>query len=121
MEAPSDIWTSDIDGRNERRLTDLHRELTAEVGLATPERLSFRSKDGTPVEGWLYRPHGYRAEGRYPLIVFSHGGPHSATGYGFDFKLQYFAASGYFVLATNFRGSTGYGEKFLWGSWGGWG
>ena len=57
---------------------------------------------------------GYRAGGRYPLIVFSHGGPHSATGYGFDFKLQYFAASGYFVLATNFRGSTGYGEKFLW-------
>jgi len=121
MEAPSDISIADIDGRNERRLTELHRSLTAEVGLATPERFSFRSRDGTSVEGWLYRPHGYRADRRYPLIVFSHGGPHSATGYGFDFKLQYFAASGYFVLATNFRGSTGYGEKFLWGSWGGWG
>ena len=122
MEAPSELWVSDTDGKNERRLTAINEELLREVKLSAPERLRFTSKDGTPVEGWLYRPYGYRAgAGRWPLVVFSHGGPHSATGYGFDFKLQYFAAQGYFVLATNFRGSTGYGEKFLWGSWGGWG
>jgi len=51
----------------------------------------------------------------------SHGGPHSATGYSFDFKKQYFAANGYFVLDTNFRSSTGYGEKFKWATWGAWG
>lgn len=121
MESPAEIAIADIDGTNERQLTHLHQAFTEEVALDTPERLSFQSKDGTPVEGWLYRPAGYRQDRSYPLIVFSHGGPHSATGYGFDFKLQYFAANGYFVLATNFRGSTGYGEKFLWGSWGGWG
>jgi dipeptidyl aminopeptidase/acylaminoacyl peptidase len=55
------------------------------------------------------------------LIVSSHGGPHSASGYDFDFKLQYFAAHGYFVLETNFRSSTGYGEDFLWATWGEWG
>ena len=38
-----------------------------------------------------------------------------------DAVVQYFAANGYFVLDTNFRSSTGYGEKFLWGTWGAWG
>ena len=59
--------------------------------------------------------------GPYPLIVFSHGGPHAATGYSFDFKKQFFAANGYFVLDTNFRSSTGYGEAFKWATWGAWG
>ncbi|MBK8058788.1 MAG: alpha/beta fold hydrolase [Gemmatimonadetes bacterium] len=67
-------------------------------------------------------PYGYRANaGPYPLVVSNHGGPHSADGYAFDFKSQYLAANGYFVLKVNFRSSTGYGEKFLWGTWGGWG
>ena len=55
------------------------------------------------------------------MIVTSHGGPHAATGYTFDFKDQYFAANGYFVLDTNFRSSTGYGDAFKWATWGAWG
>jgi dipeptidyl aminopeptidase/acylaminoacyl peptidase len=55
------------------------------------------------------------------LIVFSHGGPHAAAGYSFDFKKQFFAANGYFVLDTNFRSSTGYGDAFKWATWGAWG
>ena len=62
-----------------------------------------------------------RANGPYPLIVTSHGGPHAATGYSFDFKKQFFAANGYFVLDTNFRSSTGYGDAFKWATWGAWG
>ena len=61
------------------------------------------------------------AGSRAPLIVFSHGGPHAATGYSFDFKKQFFAARGYFVLDTNFRSSTNYGEAFKWATWGAWG
>ncbi len=126
MEAPAEISVADLDRGNERQLTHFHDNLTREIALATPERLHFPSKDGTPIEGWLYRPYGYRSTTgvgapRYPLVVFSHGGPHAATGYEFNFKLQYFAANGYFVLATNFRSSTGYGEEFLWATWGAWG
>ena len=67
-------------------------------------------------------PYGYDSkQGPYPMIVTSHGGPHSATGYSFDFKDQYFAANGYFVFDTNFRSSTGYGEAFKWATWGAWG
>ena len=122
IEAPADVYVARIDGTGERRLTDLHAAFTKEVALSRAERLQFKSKDGTPVEGWLMYPHGYRAGGaRYPLVVSNHGGPHSADGYAFDFKSQYFAANGYFVLKVNFRSSTGYGEKFLWGTWGAWG
>lgn len=122
IEAPADVWVARIDGTGERRITDLHQELTREVQLSRAERLRFTSRDSTPVEGWLMVPHGYRADGRrYPLVVMNHGGPHAADGYAFDFKSQYFAANGYFVLKVNFRSSTGYGEKFLWGTWGAWG
>ena len=38
-----------------------------------------------------------------------------------DFKLQYFAANGYFVFVPNFRSSTGYGDAFKWATWGAWG
>jgi dipeptidyl aminopeptidase/acylaminoacyl peptidase len=122
LEAPAELSVADIDGSNERQLTHFFDAVTQEIALDTPERLLFKSKDGTFIEGWLYHPYGYRPNaGPYPLVVFSHGGPHSASGYGFDFKLQYFAANGYFVLVTNFRSSTGYGEKFLWATWGAWG
>ena len=62
---------------------------TNEVALGKAERLQFRSKDGTPIEGWLLYPYGYRPNGGpYPLVVSNHGGPHAADGYSFDFKNQ---------------------------------
>jgi pimeloyl-ACP methyl ester carboxylesterase len=121
-DSPGDIYASDIDGTHERRLTDINHDLMPEVALSTGERLQWKSADGTPIEGWLLAPANYDpARGPYPLIVVSHGGPHAATGYSFDFKKQFFAANGYFVLDTNFRSSTGYGDAFKWATWGEWG
>jgi dipeptidyl aminopeptidase/acylaminoacyl peptidase len=122
FEAPSEISIANTDGTGERQLTHIFDPFLSEVALSRAERLNFKSADGTPVEGWLLFPFGYRpGGGPYPLIVSNHGGPHSAVEYGFDFKSQYFAANGYFVLQVNFRSSTGYGEKFLWATWGAWG
>jgi dipeptidyl aminopeptidase/acylaminoacyl peptidase len=122
IESPAEIYTANIDGSGEKRLTHVHDAFLEEVALGKAGRLNFRSKDGTPIEGWLLYPYGYRADGGpYPLVVTNHGGPHAADGYTFDFKNQFFAANGYFVLEVNFRSSTGYGEKFLWGTWGAWG
>ena len=122
IESPAEVYTANIDGSNEKRISHVNDDVVDEVALGRADRLNFRSKDGTPIEGWLVYPYGYRADaGPYPLVVISHGGPHSAEGYLFDFKKQYFAANGYFVLTVNFRSSTGYGEKFLWATWGGWG
>jgi dipeptidyl aminopeptidase/acylaminoacyl peptidase len=121
-DAPGDLYAANIDGSNERRLTDVNKALMADVAIGRTERLQWASKDGTPIEGWLTFPVQFEAgKGPYPLIVFSHGGPHAATGYSFDFKKQFFAANGYFVLDTNFRSSTGYGDAFKWATWGAWG
>jgi dipeptidyl aminopeptidase/acylaminoacyl peptidase len=124
FDRPADVWVADIDGRSERRLTDVHREFLAEVHLATraSERVLWKSRDGTQVEGFLIFPYGYDPQaGPYPLIVMNHGGPHSASGHSFSFKNSLFAAHGYFVFLPNFRSSTGYGDAFKWGTWGGWG
>ncbi len=124
FERPADVFVADIDGRNERRLTDLHAEFLAEVEPASrpAERILYDSYDGTQVEGFLIFPYGYDpAAGPYPLIVVNHGGPHSASGYGWSFKNMLFAANGYFVFLPNFRSSTGYGDAFKWGTWGAWG
>jgi len=121
-DSPSEVWTANIDGTAERQLTNVFADIRAGIGVTKTERLNWKSTDGTDIEGWLTQPYGFdRAKGPYPLVVFNHGGPHSAVGYGFNFKQQYFAANGYFVFDTNFRSSTGYGDAFKWGTWGAWG
>jgi dipeptidyl aminopeptidase/acylaminoacyl peptidase len=115
--------------RTERRLTDLNAALLAELDLPAPDRLVFRSSDGTEVEGWLIPPAGQRPaagaapEGAstWPLLLNIHGGPHGSYGNEFSFERHLQAAAGHYVLYTNPRGSTGYGEDFLWGTWGSWG
>jgi len=122
FEAPTELWAANVDGSGEHQLTHVFDAFTAEVTLSKAERLLFKSADGTPIEGWLTLPYGYRpGAGPYPLVVSNHGGPHAAIEYGLNFKNQYMAANGYFVLEVNFRSSTNYGEKFLWATWGAWG
>ena len=105
----------------EKQLSRVNAPFLGGVHLDSVTRLSFTSKDGTKVEGWLLLPPHSENE-RLPLILAIHGGPHGAYGNNFDFELQLFAAKGYAVLYTNPRGSTGYGEDFLWATWGGgWG
>ena len=120
-ESPADVWTANIDASGEKRLTDLFADLRGEIGITRTERITWKSHDGTQIEGFLTLPYGYNKAQTYPLVVFNHGGPHSSVGYGFNFKQQYFAANGYFVLDTNFRSSTGYGDAFKWATWGAWG
>ena len=125
---PPEVYVAALDAacrdrltRCERRLSSLNGAFLGGVRLDTATRVIFPSKDGTKVEGWLLLPPHAAGE-KIPLILAVHGGPHGAYGNNFDFELQLFAAKGYAVLYTNPRGSTGYGEDFLWATWGGgWG
>lgn len=125
---PSEVYVASLDAscadrlmHCEHRLSNANAAFLSEVRLDTATRIVFPSKDGTKVEGWLLMPpHG--PGDKLPLILAVHGGPHGAYGNNFDFELQLFAAKGFAVLYTNPRGSTGYGEDFLWATWGGgWG
>lgn len=64
------------------------------------------------IQGWLLRPPGYDPTRKYPLVLYIHGGPHAMYGTAFFHEMQVLAHAGYFVLLTNPRGSTGYGEQF---------
>ena len=118
---PVELFMSAIDGRGEKQLTSFNDAFVKEVESITADRILFNSKDGTQIEGWVLKPRGYDASRSWPLILTMHGGPHGAYGYDFSFEHQLFAANGYLVVYTNPRGSTNYGEKFLWATWGGWG
>ena len=120
---PGDIWIAGTNGASEMQLTDVNAELLAELALSEPDRLLFDSPDGTEIEGWILPARGYGAggQGGFPLILVIHGGPHGSYGNDFSFDRQLLAANGYVVLYTNPRASTGYGEDFRWGTWGGWG
>ncbi len=121
---PAEVYVANLDGSAERRISDVNGALFDEIALGKTDRLDWASKDGTKIEGWITYPAPSAmppAGSRAPLIVFSHGGPHAATGYSFDFKKHFFAARGYYVLDTNFRSSTNYGEAFKWATWGAWG
>src|ERR1019366_6517644 len=76
------------------------------------ESLTFKSRDGLSVQAFLTLPLGRTSTSRHPLIVELHGGPHGQQGPEFNSKAQVFAAHGYAVLMVNYRGSTGYGQKF---------
>ena len=69
--------------------------------------------EGMKIEGVLTTPPGSVAKPPYKLIVYPHGGPHSRSTLGFNFTAEIFAAHGYAVFQPNFRGSAGYGQKFI--------
>jgi len=96
-----------------RRLTDLNRELLTGKSIAEVESFTFVSNDNRfDVEAFLTKPIGMTATSKHPLIVEIHGGPHGQNGPAFNFKNQVYAGHGYAVLNVNYRGSTGYGQKF---------
>ena len=100
-------------GAAPRMLTDLNHELLAAKPIADVESLTFLSNDNRfEVEAFLTKPIGMTAASKHPLIVEIHGGPHGQNGPAFNFKNQVYAAHGYAVLNVNYRGSTGYGQKF---------
>lgn len=80
---------------------------------AADEIVRWRSFDGLEIEGVLTRPPASVARPPFRLLVMPHGGPHHRATSGAGFDTQFFATRGYAVFQPNFRGSTGYGLRFL--------
>ncbi|MCU8093224.1 S9 family peptidase [Shewanella sp. SM20] len=80
--------------------------------MADVKPISFTSRDGKQLHGYLTLPFGKEAK-NLPLVVNPHGGPHGIRDWwGFDPQNQYLASQGIAVLQVNFRGSGGYGDQF---------
>jgi len=118
---PTELYVATGDGSTEQKATGFNDGWLGEVTLMPPENLTWTVGDGTEVEGWVIKPVGYREGTSYPLILKIHGGPHSAYGNSFFHTFHVLSASGFFVLYTNPRGSSGYGHDFQYATRGEWG
>lgn len=85
--------------------------------------VTYQSRDGLTIPGYLTLPKGYTLETakKLPVIVNPHGGPWARDYWGFNPEVQFLANRGYAVFQMNFRGSTGYGRKFWEDSFKQWG
>jgi dipeptidyl aminopeptidase/acylaminoacyl peptidase len=121
MTRPTELFITTGTGTNERQLTHFNDALNAEVAWSDAERFTYRSVGDLEIEGWLMKPYGYDASKKYPVVLYIHGGPHSAYGENWFDEFQNLAAQGMFVLFTNPRGSSGYGADFTYSTRGRWG
>jgi dipeptidyl aminopeptidase/acylaminoacyl peptidase len=116
---PTEIYA--IEGKSLRQISHQNDALFAELEIAQTEEVSFKSKDGTDVHGLLTKPVGYVAGTKVPLLLRIHGGPNGQDQHSLSVERQWFAANGYAVLAVNYRGSSGRGQKFsraIFADWG---
>ncbi|HKE23322.1 MAG TPA: S9 family peptidase [Bryobacteraceae bacterium] len=103
-----------------RQLTHQNDALRAELQFGEVEEVAFKSKDGTEVHGLLTKPVHYTG-GKVPLLLRIHGGPNGQDAHSLSTEHQWFAANGYAVLAVNYRGSSGRGQKYsraIFADWG---
>jgi len=100
--------------RKTRALTPQYsiREKLPRADLAEMKPITYKSSDGLEIPAYLTLPRGVPAK-NLPTLIVPHGGPWARDDWGYNTLAQFFANRGYAVLEPNFRGSTGYGRKFL--------
>jgi dipeptidyl aminopeptidase/acylaminoacyl peptidase len=118
-----DVWTLPIPNGEAAppmpaRVTGVYDTLPQKHAVPRQDKVTWKSNDGTTIEGLLIYPVNYTAGTRYPLVVQMHGGPAESDrfGAGPGLLLSYFpvlSGRGWFVFRPNYRGSTGYGNTFL--------
>ena len=109
---PADLFVLDVGSSDLRRLTRVNDDLLDSIALADVEELRFPTLDGTEIQTFVYKPRDFDPDYQYPTILWLHGGQESQYDYGFNFRVQLFAANGYVVVMPNVRGSGGRGLEF---------
>jgi dipeptidyl aminopeptidase/acylaminoacyl peptidase len=111
----AEVFTASVGPWKAKKLTAMGEQLKG-FTLAKREMISWKSQDGTVIEGVLYTPPHFELKKKYPLLVVIHGGPTgvdqpivNADRY---YPIERFVAKGALVLRPNYRGSAGYGETF---------
>ena len=110
MDFPSEIFT--VAGGNLKRISHTNDDAMKQQRLVAPEYVKFKSKDGTTVTGYVYKPLDYTPGKKYPTLLHPHGGPVWSYYAEYTHQAQLMAANGYVVLMPNPRGSTGQGQAY---------
>jgi len=124
--APDDIYRVNAKGKVSQ-LTNVNRDLLAELDPVRLDKFSFTGANGDKVWGLTVKPSGprYAAVVKLPVAFVVHGGPQGSFGNGWSYRWnpRVFASPGYGVVSVDFHGSTGYGQAFtdaIRNNWGGW-
>lgn len=118
-----DVWIYDLNSKQFTQLTKSDRAGLAQESFVEPELVKYKSFDAREIPAWLYRPQqaitfNANTQGKFtqknnlPVIISVHGGPEGQERAGFNSLYQYYLSRGYAILATNVRGSTGYGKIY---------
>jgi len=123
----SDVWTYDLRSKQLMQVTKSSRSGIPQASFVEPQLIKYKTFDGREIPAWFYKPKPLNltvvpiaTEAKtielntknLPVIVSVHGGPEGQERPGFSPLYQYYLSRGYAVLATNVRGSTGYGKTF---------
>lgn len=111
---PGQIVRFDPAGRSYELLTRFNAERLAQLDLPPVEHFWFTARNGKRIHNVIVPPPAHDASKKYPIVVFPHGGPNSMSKDSFTTRWNFhlLTAPGYFLLMTNYTGSTGFGEKF---------
>jgi dipeptidyl aminopeptidase/acylaminoacyl peptidase len=109
---PGATYVADANGKGKPRLLEPSQPSKYEGLGITPEVAHFKGKDSLALAGILYKPAGYEPGKSYPAVIWAHGGPEGQVVLSLNPWSLFLAQQGYVVLEPNFRGSTGYGERF---------
>ncbi len=96
------------------QLTDVNADRLKTIEFGDHEWFTFKGWNGDRVQGYVMKPAGYRKGRKYPVAFLVHGGPQGAWTNDFHYRWnpETYAGQGFAVVAINFHGSTGYGQKF---------
>jgi len=112
--APQDLWTYNFATGQTRQITHALVAGVRGEDMVEPFLVHYPSGDGRwQISAWVYVPYNAERNGKNAAIVYIHGGPASQAVNGFNRNIQYLVNQGYFVIAPNYRGSTGYGREFM--------
>ena len=109
---PADVFIADANGQGEKRISRFNDTFLAGIKLQPAQRVTWKVKNGTEIEGWLIKPVDHQPGRTYPMILNIHGGPHGAYSKSFSAGFHTLSAAGFYVFYLNPRGSTSYGNDF---------
>jgi dipeptidyl aminopeptidase/acylaminoacyl peptidase len=111
----TEIYRTPVDRWQPVTVTSMTDQI-ADWQVGTSEVVSWKSRDGTTIEGVLHKPANFEAGRKHPLLVIIHGGPtgidYPTPVQNYVYPLNAWLAKGAVVLRPNYRGSAGYGEAF---------
>src|SRR5215203_6719161 len=118
---PFEVYALEGAGGQLRKLSAHNDAWLEKVQLASVEDFTTKAKDGTVVNGLLFKPPSFAPGTAYPTLLNIHGGPNGQDEHAFDFEGQWLAANGYVVLQVNYRGGAGRGSRYqkaIFADWG---